>query len=250
MDITIIGSGNVGNHLFKIFKEKKIHVSAIWSRTLANAESINKEIATDNLDFSKSKSNIFIVTVTDDAIKSLIEKLKIPKDAILVHTSGSVEMEVLKSKSSDHGIFYPLQTFSKNREIDFSEVPLLIESSNQETFKELKILALMISKNVNEFNSEKRRQIHLAAVFASNFTNKLLGITKEILEEKNLDFKLLEPLVKETIKKSFELTPNKSQTGPAIRKDNKTIAKHMAMLGDNSETQKLYKLISEMIMED
>ena len=243
MNITIIGSGNVGSHLFKVFTEKRIHVSAIWSRTLSNAEFINNEIATDKLDFSKSKSNIFIVTVKDDAINSVLEKLKIPRNAILAHTSGSVEMDVLKSKSSSYGIFYPLQTFSKNREIDFSEIPLLIEASNKQTFKELEILALMISKNVNEFNSEKRRQIHLAAVFASNFTNKLLGISKEVLAEQDIDLRILEPLVKETIKKSFELTPEEAQTGPAIRGDKKTIAKHLDMLNDNSENQKLYKLI-------
>ena len=247
MDLTIIGSGNVATHLYKVFTKQKITVSAIWSRNLTNAKEVANEIATDNLDFSNSSSSIFIIAVTDDAIEDIANSIIVPSNAIICHTSGSVKMDVFASKFENFGIFYPLQTFSKTRTVDFKEIPLLLEASDSKTLIELKVLAEMISQNVQECNSEQRSQIHLAAVYASNFTNKLLGISEEILTEKNLDFKLLEPLVKEQIKKAFELTPEKAQTGPAIRGDEKTIAKHLAMLGENSNNTELYKLISEMI---
>lgn len=247
MDITIIGVGNVGTHLYNEFCKEKITVSAIWSKNIENAKKLNPEISTSSLDFSNSKSEYFIIAVKDDKITEVVENIKLPANAIICHTSGSIGIDVFQNKFENCGIFYPLQTFSKDRALDFSEIPFLLEASNKETLIELTILADLISKNVQKCNSKQRRQIHLAAVFASNFVNKLLGISKEILEEKNLDFSLLQPLVKEQIKKSFDISPEKAQTGPAIRGDKKTIAKHLDMLGDQKDYQKLYKLISEII---
>jgi len=247
MDVTIIGAGNVATHFFKIFDKRRITVSAIWSRNIENANAISPSLATDSLDFSDSKSNIFIIAIKDDAILSILDNIILPDNITVVHTSGSVEMDIFKAKSDNYGIIYPLQTFSKIREIDFFEIPILVEASNEKTLIELKTLAQLISQNVQKCNSEQRRQIHLAAVFASNFTNKLLGVSKDILAEKDLDFNLLKPLVQEQINKAFELTPEKAQTGPAIRGDEKTIAKHLEMLDDDSENQELYELISGMI---
>ena len=248
MDITIIGSGNVGSHLYKIFNEKKIKVSQIWSRNIENTSILNSQLATDSLDFSKSTSNIFIVAVKDDAILNVLEEIKTPANAVLVHTSGSVGMEILEKHEIKYGIFYPLQTFSKNRDINFSSIPILIEASDKSTLIAIQTLAQMISNTVHHCDSITRQRIHLSAVFACNFTNALLGVANNLLEKKQLNLLLLKPLIEETIQKSFELGPSKAQTGPAIRNDYETIDKHLDTLKNEPVLKKLYQLMTDMIM--
>ena len=204
-------------------------------------------MATQSLNFSKSCANVFIIAVKDDAIKSVIKELIIPENSILVHTSGAILIDVLKEKTTNYGIFYPLQTFTKGREINFYEVPILLEASNKFTQYKLTFLAQLISKKVCFYNSTQRASIHLAAVFASNFTTKLLDISNSILTTKEIDFTILKPLVEETIKKTFDIGAKKAQTGPAIRNDEDTITKHLELISDNLEYKELYTLITQLI---
>lgn len=247
--VTIIGTGNVGTHLYEVFTENKVRVDAVWSRSEKQIErgSISLRARTSTLDFSESSSEIFIICLPDDAIPEIVSQLKIPANVVVAHTSGSVEMEVLKSVSDHYGIFYPLQTFTKGRQVDFKKIPMLLEASDTQTMLKLETLARLISENVQYCNSEKRSQIHLAAVFACNFTNRILGISEDLLNEKGLDLSLLKPLVEETLTKSFELGPIAAQTGPAQRGDTATMEKHLKMLEGTAEYRELYELVSGMI---
>ena len=233
--------------MYNIFTLKNIQIDAIWSRDIENAKSIDSSIATEKLDFSESKSTVFIICVPDNVIPSIVEELKIPNNAIITHTSGSTPINVI-NKFKNFGIFYPLQTFSKIKNVDFTTIPILLEANNIETLKKLKDLADIISKNVIDCDSEKRKKIHVAAVFACNFTNHLLSISENILKNSDLELSLLEPLVKETIAKSFEIGPINAQTGPAKRDDLDTIDKHIKLL--NKKNSEVYRLLSDLIMKN
>ena len=203
-----------------------------------------------HLDFSQSRSGIFIIAVPDDAIEEVVKELVIPEDAILVHTSGSQSLDVLQyAATSNAGVFYPLQTFSKDRKIDLSQVPFFIEASNKSTERTLGTVAKAISKKVIKLDSEQRKALHVAAIFASNFTNHLLGVATGILGDRGLDFALLAPLIKETIEKSLSLGPDAAQTGPAKRKDFKTLDKHFEFLKEDEEVAEIYRLITQHIID-
>jgi predicted short-subunit dehydrogenase-like oxidoreductase (DUF2520 family) len=222
--ITLIGSGNVAWHLGKAFVNAGHRINEVYSRNYSNAKALadlfpGSTILT-NTDFSKSNSEVFIIAISDNAIENVVAEITIPQNAIIVHTSGSVAMQVL-NKFSHHGVFYALQTFTKGKETNLSEVPFGIEASDDFTFRKLTELALTLSKKVQAISSAQRKIIHIAAVFACNFTNHLFSISETILKKEQLDFVLLESLIKETVAKSIEIGPKKAQTGPAIRGDEK-----------------------------
>jgi predicted short-subunit dehydrogenase-like oxidoreductase (DUF2520 family) len=184
------------------------------------------------------------------AISDLADQVILPEDSILVHTSGSVPLEVLGySSASFTGIFYPLQTFSKDRTIDFSEVPFLLESEDETTLQKLKKLAKSISPLQYLIRSRDRLALHVAAVFASNFSNHMLRISEEIMARQGLDFEMMKPLIIETISKSLELGARKAQTGPAIRSDLGTLDMHFRFLNYNEQAAEIYRLISQDIID-
>ncbi|MCE9539162.1 MAG: DUF2520 domain-containing protein, partial [Bacteroidetes bacterium] len=193
-------------------------------------------------------ADIYIIAVNDDAIIEVTKLLRL-KNKIVVHTSGSVEMNILKPISKNIGVFYPLQTFSKNKTVDFNVIPVCLEANNKDTFKVLQTLAKSISSNVQKINSEQRKTIHLAAVFACNFSNHLYTIASSILASANISFDVLSPLIEETARKVKNTPPIEAQTGPAVRNDIKTINNHLKMLSDNKEYRQLYKLISKNISD-
>ncbi|WP_317046808.1 DUF2520 domain-containing protein [Aequorivita lipolytica] len=196
-------------------------------------------------DISKIKeADIYIIGIPDDAISSFSESLQF-QNKFVVHTSGGAAMNVLSSKNR-RGIFYPLQTFSKQRGVDFKEIPICIEAENSSDLELLEKLGKTISEKVIEISSEKKEKLHLAAVFVNNFTNHLYQIGSEILEKDNLPFDLLKPLIMETASKIENLSPEEAQTGPAKRNDKKTIEKHLNLLPEGPH-KKLYALFTEQL---
>jgi len=181
--------------------------------------------------------------VSDNAISSLSSKLNL-KDKLVVHTSGSVSMNELQS-TSNKGVFYALQSFSKEQEVDFSTIPICIEAESKKDLDLLEILAKSISKKIYHINSNQRKSLHVAAVFVNNFTNHLYHIGNEICEENKIPFKILQPIIQETATKIVTLSPFEAQTGPAKRNDTETIKKHKAMLTANQ--QEIYTLLTKSI---
>lgn len=252
-NISIIGSGNVAWHLAQTLEKQGHTIREIYSRQLENAEALTDNLycanAQDHLDFTHSESRFFLIAVSDTAIESLARQIKLPPKAILAHTSGSQPLSALDEAPTTHtGVFYPLQTFSKNKGVNFREIPICIESLESRTENRLLTLAESLSENIALVDSDARKVLHVAAVFACNFTNHMLRISQEILEEQEIDFHLLKPLIKETITKSLSLDPKNAQTGPARRGDLTTLDTHMKYLQEREDWQRIYKLISEHII--
>lgn len=252
--ITFIGSGNLATNLAVALEKAGHQVIEVFSRNLEKATLLADKLeackATKSLDFSKSLSEIFIISVSDGAIPEVINEMKVPENSLVLHTSGTTNLEVFDgiSDSAQVGIYYPLQTFKKDTLIDFSEVPILVESKNESSKLDIEALATSIGNNVQFVNSEDRKTIHLAAVFASNFTNRMLKASEEILVSKGIPLELLKPLVLQSIENCFVTTPDSALTGPAKRRDMETINQHKKMLEDNPKLKELYNLISEQIL--
>lgn len=249
--ISIIGAGNVATHLAKVLYNKGIEINQIYSRSVKNAKELANKVRagyTDDIAGINLNSDLYIIAATDDAIASITNKLVL-SSKILVHTSGSVDVEVLKGSTKNYGSFYPLQTFTKQTEISFEDIPMFIEASNKKTENELTALALMLSSNVNKINSLQRKKIHLAAVFACNFANYMQVIAEDLCEENNVSFDLLKPLIKETFEKGINSLPSENQTGPARRNDVKVIEEHKKLLDNNQDFKELYTLISNQIIK-
>ena len=249
--ITIIGAGNIGWHMAKALSDAGFQVNEVYSRNIETAIQSSEQIpgckAVDDLDFRHSSSSFFVLCIPDDAISSVAGRLQIPDEAVLVHTSGSTEIDLL-SRFRHFGVFYPLQTFSRSRLVDFSVIPLLTEANDEYAGRQIAIVAQKLSGQTRVLSSEQRRKIHLAAVFANNFINHLLSITEDILKQEDTSFTILESLIKETINKAFESGPLLSQTGPAIRNDRGTISAHLDMLSDNRNAEKIYRTMTESIL--
>lgn len=252
-DISIIGSGNVAWHLSQALENAGHHIHEIYSRNIKNARTLTGKLysaeVAPSLDFSESEASIFIVAVSDDAIEEVASEIILPGNATLVHTSGSCPMDLFESISNHYGVFYPFQSFNKAKKVRFKDIPILIEASDKGTVKFLEKLGRSISSRVEIMNSEKRNALHLSAVFASNFTNHLLTISKQLAKAKKIDFSLLEPLIIETMNKSLELGPENAQTGPAARGDLKILDQHLALLEESPALHEIYKIISQDILD-
>lgn len=250
---SFIGAGNVAWHLAQELESVGWTVCEVFSRYLPNAESLADRLylanAVNKLDFSHSQADLFVVCVPDDAVAEVVGALQLPPTAALVHTSGSLPLTELDAWPGEKGVFYPLQTFSKMRRINFDQIPLLIEASTPDFENQLIRLAKKISSKVKLARSEQRKMLHIAAVLACNFTNHLLVEADELLKKSDLSLDLLEPLVKETIQKAFANGPLPSQTGPAKRNDQQVIANHLKLLENQPELATLYDLLSKMISQ-
>ena len=247
--ITLIGSGNVAYNLGNTFVEHDFEVVEVYSRTLSNAKSLSKKLnanSTDNLSKINTDSDLYVIAVKDDAIEQVAEQLDL-KGKLVVHTSGSVGIEMLKNASRNYGSLYPLQTFTKTHKADFSEIPICLEGNNEKNLKELKKLAEKLTNRTVQLSSAQRQKLHLAAVFVSNFSNFMQVIGEELCEEQQVDFDLLKPLIKEVFEKNKTGRAIDNQTGPALRGDSFTMEKHLGLLKDKKELSELYQLISKMI---
>jgi predicted short-subunit dehydrogenase-like oxidoreductase (DUF2520 family) len=246
--VSIIGSGNVAQHLIQAFsKTAEIELVQVYSRkpNVISTKSTSAKIISDFTAFLPV--DLIIIAVTDSAISEVSKQIPL-KNQLVVHTSGSMSMEVLDDKNRK-GVFYPLQTFSKTKEIDFSSIPIFIEAQNDNDYKTLEIVAKSVSNSVNRINSKQRKALHIAAVFVSNFTNHLYQIGYAICLENELPFDALKPLILETANKIVTLSPTEAQTGPARRKDNQTINEHLSFLTDENQKE-IYKLLTKSIIDN
>ena len=249
--VVIIGAGNVATHLSKAIKNAGFEILQIVSRTVESARILGTLLDvpyTCTPEEINTEADLYIVSVKDDAITTALSTFTLPKDALVVHTAGSVSMDVLKEFSSNIGILYPLQTFSKAKNVNFKEIPVYIEANTQENTNKLLQFASNFSDRAKEVNSSMRAQVHLAAVFACNFTNNLYSIASDILEKAGLGFDDMLPLISETTEKIKTLHPGKAQTGPAIRRDSKVIEKQLNAL--EGREKEIYKLITESIQDE
>lgn len=249
--IVMLGAGNVAWHLAPALQEAGHHIAQVWSRSYESAQDLGEHLITEytnRFDELDTSASLYIIAVRDFAIDKLTEELKLP-GRIVVHTSGSVPMQGLEKVSEQHGIFYPLQTFTKHTPVKLREVPILIEASDPDTKEVLKEIAGAISDKVQYLSSEKRKVVHLAAVFANNFTNYMYTIADDILEREDLSLKLLQPLFKESVRKLEHQKPAEIQTGPAKRNDLKTIEEHVHLLQDHPTYREVYLVLTENLLE-
>ena len=250
--IVLVGAGNLATNLAKALRKAGFAIAQVYSRTAQSAEAlagiINAEYTTD-IHQLKGNADWYIVSLKDTAFVELIGDICKNKreDALFVHTAGSVPMSIWEGHARYYGVFYPLQTFSKKREVDFREIPFFIEASTQANCEWLKEVALTMSDKVYEATSEQRKSLHLAAVFTCNFTNHMYALAADLLEKYDLSFEAVLPLIDETARKVHELKPKEAQTGPAIRYDEQVIDKHLHMLEHDESMRELYELISRSI---
>ncbi|WP_316844412.1 Rossmann-like and DUF2520 domain-containing protein [Pedobacter psychrodurus] len=249
MKIVLLGSGNVATHLAKALKAKGEDIVQVYSPNLNNAKLLADLIAAeavDDLDDLKQNADLYIISVKDDAIETVAQSLK-EVTGLVVHTSGTTDINTLSSAVKKAGVFYPLQTFSKTKDISFENIPLCIEASDGDQLAILSALAAKISRQVYELDGEKRKVLHLAAVFACNFPNHLYALANKILNQNGLDFEIIRPLIAETADKVMDNLPENVQTGPAVRADESTLNKHLSMLTTMPELQNIYQTLSNSI---
>ncbi len=251
-NVTIIGSGNVATHYAKRLAEKKINIDQVYSRDNTKAETLAFEVDAQpitDLNLITANSDLYIVAVSDDVIEEIFQTIdKRFEGSIIAHTSGSAPL-VAGLQNNTSAVFYPLQTFSKDRYANFKKIPILVEAETKKASKALLNLGEHIANTCQIISEEQRMQLHLAAVFINNFTNHLFEVSESILKEKGLDFSLLSPLLHETIKKVEQLGPHQSQTGPALRNDKTTIARHLAMLEGEEKLKEMYTCFTENIQK-
>lgn len=251
MNITGIGSGNVATHLLSALHAAGHRILQVYSPQAAHAQVLASKLAAEAISDPRQitlDADIYIISVKDDAVKEVAASLSVP-GRIVVHTSGGLSLNELSACSEHHGVFYPLQTFSRNRELNFREIPVFIEASDAFTLEALQTLAGSVSDQVFEADSERRMILHVAAVFAGNFSNHLYALSAAFLEEKGLSFDILRPLIRETTAKISTLSPADAQTGPAARKDFHLMQHHLQVLADQPHLQHIYKLLSDSIMK-
>ena len=226
ISVILLGAGNVATHLYKAFSNSEtVSVKQWYNRTRSSISSYSNDVEiTDSLEELK-EADVYIIAVSDDSIAQLSTDLPFT-NRFVVHTSGSVAMHDI-DKKNQIGVFYPLQTFSKDADIDFSEVPICVEVYEKENLELLRDLARVVGCKPHKITTEQRQTLHLAAVFVNNFTNQLYRIGHEICETKNIEFEILHPLIEETAKKIQQMSPFMAQTGPAKRNDKKTIKRQL-----------------------
>jgi len=250
MNIVLVGSGNVATQLGRAFKMAGQDIVQVWSRDIDHARELADTLASepisDLFDLDKN-ADLYIISVKDEAIKQLAHELKVG-DKLIVHTSGSTGIDVLEGSSTKIGVFYPLQTFSKVKSVDFRLIPIAIEGNTPEVASTIRAIADRLSEKVIELSSEQRKALHIAAVFACNFTNHLFALSQELLSEQNLDFDLLRPLITETASKVQLNDPITMQTGPTVRRDQSTMDAHLDLLSDKPELKELYQKLSQSIV--
>lgn len=251
MKIAIIGSGNVATHISTALQQAGNEIMCVYSKTKENAtalaDSLGCNVATSLEEISKD-ADLYLFSVKDDALKDLAESIAKTNEGkgIFVHTAGSVPMEIFNGLTERYGVLYPMQTFSKTRNVDFKKVPCFIEASDEETERQITALAEGITEKVQRCSSEKRKRIHLAAVFACNFTNHCYRLAERVVEKEGLDFELFLPLIEETARKVTEMSPRKAQTGPMVRWDVEVMNRQLDLI-DDERTKMIYRLMAESI---
>ena len=247
----LIGARNLATQLGLALHEKNIQVKQVYSRTTNSAKALagklNANFTTD-LSRLETDADLYVIAVKDSSIQEILENLP-AESGLVVHTAGSVPMKILEGFSINYGVFYPLQTFSKDRKVDFSNIPICIEANHPSNLVKLQDLAGKLSGTVRQINSEERKILHLAAVFVNNFVNHFYAIGADLLHDHKMSFDLLKPLIQETASKIETLSPVIAQTGPARRNDENVIQSHLKLLEDKPEYRKIYSFVSDSIFQ-
>lgn len=247
--VVLLGAGNVGTHLFRVLhKAENISLIQWYNRSAQSLEEGKGKVKTlTQLDELVPEADLYLLSVSDDNIPELSSKLKSCK-GIIAHTAGSVSMETL-NQCKDHGVFYPLQTFSKQKKVDFEQVPLCLEANTEENFTLLKKVAIALGGPTHKIDSTQRKALHIAAVFVNNFVNHMYAVGEQLCQEHQVPFSILQPLIAETADKIKSLSPKAAQTGPALRGDQQVLKDHLSLLTKTTQKE-LYQLISTAIQQD
>lgn len=250
--IVLVGAGNVATHLGIALQHAGWEIVQVYSRTEVSAQALAVRLGVPGITSLQDicpDADVYMVMVKDAALNGILPELvKGRKDALFVHTAGSMPMDIWRGYALRYGVLYPMQTFSKSRDMDFTTVSFFIEANNQADAELLKMMAGTLGPKVYEATSEQRMYLHMAAVFACNFTNHMYALSAHLLEKNGLPFEAMLPLIDETARKVRELRPEEAQTGPAIRHDRNVMDKHLDLLASEPRFQELYGMISDSIM--
>ena len=254
MRIALVGAGRVASCMGPRLKETGYIIAGVYSRTLKNAEELAGRVdapAFDNLE-QLPEADVYLTMLSDDALIQLAPVIvKGRENALFIHTAGSVPMDIWKDAGAvRYGVLYAMQTFSKGIELDWTQVPVFIEGCSNTELEIIRKLALDLSPDVTPLSSKGRKKLHIAAVFACNFTNRMYAISEQLLAEEGIPFSVMLPLVRETARKVEAMSPLKAQTGPAVRGDRKVVNEHLDLLKDNPEFADIYRLISTDINKE
>lgn len=249
--IVFVGAGNLATHLACALAKSGFAITQVYSRTAQSAQVLADKVGaswTTHLGELLPDAAIYMVSLKDDVFINLLPEIVAGRQhALFLHTAGSIPINIWKDKVERYGVFYPLQTFSKQREVDFSAIPIFLEASDAAVMHTLQQMARLISSRMYEVNSDVRRRLHLAAVFACNFTNHMYTLASDLLKQNELPFEVLLPLIDETAAKVHQLLPEKAQTGPAVRYDEGVMNKHLELLKDDDAASEIYRLLSKSI---
>lgn len=249
MKIVVVGSGNVATHFARAFRASGNDILQVYSRNIAHAQVLASQLdaqAINRFADLADDAHLYLLAIPDDALYEVVTQIS-PKQGIVVHTSGSVPMDVLKPLSSKIGVVYSPQTFVKSLEMNYSELPICLEASSGEVLQTLKKMVIPASKNIYDISSVQRRQLHLAAVFANNFVNALNATAQDIAQKHNIPFEILFPIIARTAEKATHGDIWQLQTGPAARGDAQTIANHRKLLASDPEKLQVYDVLTELI---
>ncbi len=248
MKIIFLGSGNLATRLALEMQKKGMRIGQVYSHTPENAERLAACLDchwTIDPEAVETDADLYVFSLKDTVLADVIARIP-PNNGLWVHTAGSIPMDIFSGYTANYGVLYPMQTFSKTREVDFSVIPFFLEANTSENAGKLQQLARKLSGNVRFLSSDKRKSLHLAAVFACNFTNHIYALAVRLLQEQDIPADVLLPLIDETAAKIHTMPPRLAQTGPAIRYDENVINKHLAML-DDPDMRSIYRLISQNI---
>lgn len=248
--VVLVGSGNVAGHLAKAFRQTGLQILQVFSPDREHASKLAAKVdaeAISTYPAMNTQADFYLLMVRDEKIASVAEQMP-PVDGVVCHTSGITAMETL-NRFENYGVFYPFQTFSKNRDVDISRVPFCLEASSGETYHALRALAGRLCHAVYDVDTEQRMKLHLAAVLVNNFTNHLYAEAEDFLKENGLGMEMLLPLIRETMAKIEEIPPREAQTGPARRGDLSTIAQHLEMLKNKGNLKEIYQIFSQQILK-
>lgn len=255
MRIVCIGAGNLATHLGLALVEQGIEIVQIYSRTLTSAVALARKLspagkigATSTLEEVCTDADLYLFAVKDSALPGLIESLAPARQhAVFLHTAGSIPMSVFEGHLSRYGVFYLMQTFSKQRAVDFRQIPVFLEASDEQLLDHLRSLAEKVSDKIYMATSEQRKYLHLSAVFACNFVNHCYALSARLLKEQGLPFEVMFPLIDETAAKVHDLSPEEAQTGPAVRYDRNVMDKQTELLEAHPQWRLLYEEMSKSI---
>jgi len=249
MNIVLIGSGNIATHLGGTLAGLGNNITQIYSRTLAHAKRLAEVLsatAVDDLKQIDKTADLYLIAVSDSAIPAVIHQLPGNLPGLILHCSGATPMDIL-AKFDHYGVLYPVQSFTKEMDVDLRDTPLGIEANHNQAYTQLASITAKISSKTFPCSSSQRLAIHLAAVFANNFSNALFQVAYELLAQHQLSFDLIRPLIKETAEKVQLRSPEQTQTGPAVRNDKNTMDSHLKFITSHPDWQLIYQKISDLI---